>query len=316
MSNIEHFLWVEKYRPSKIDDAILPKEIKGIFKGYLSQGRIPHMILSGSAGTGKTTAAKALCSELGVDWIMINGSNENGIDVLRTKITQFASTVSFSDAKKVVIIDEADYLNANSIQPALRSFMEEYSSNCTFILTCNYKNRLIQPLHSRCTVVDYKIPTAEKSDLAAQFFKRVCSILEQEGIEYERKVVAELVQKNFPDFRSCLNALQSYSASGKIDSGILLNVGDESFKALFAALKGKKFQEMRKWVSNNSDMDTTTLFNEFYTRLDAMIEPAGLPSVVLALADYQYKASFVSNQEINTTAFFTEIMLSSNIVWK
>jgi DNA polymerase III delta prime subunit len=313
--NVDHFLWVEKYRPKDVESCVLCSDTKKIALAFVAQGRIPHMLLSGGAGTGKTTLAKAMCNMVGAEWIIINASHDNGIDTIRTKISQFASTVSFSDAKKVVILDEADHITPPA-QAALRGMMEEYSANCTFILTCNYKNRIIDAIHSRCKCIDYKIPTTEKPELAGAFFKRVCNILDGESIEYDKKTVAELVQKNFPDFRRCLNELQSYSASGKIDSGILLNMNDESFKVLISALKNKKFTEMRKWVANNKDIDTTILFNDFFEKAEDLLEPSSVPNVILYMADYLFKASFVANQEINTTAFLTELMMNPAIKWK
>jgi DNA polymerase III delta prime subunit len=232
-------LWTERHRPAKIEDCILPTSLKKTFLEIRDSGVIPNMILAGSAGTGKTTIAKALCNELSADVLVINASLNSGIDTLRTEIKSFASTVSFGGGRKIVILDEADYLNANSVQPALRNFMEEYSKNCGFILTCNFKNRLIEPLHSRCTVIEFKIPTAEKSNLAAAFFKRVCGILDKEGIEYDQKVVAELIKKHFPDWRRVLNELQRYSISGKIDTGILSSIADESFASLTKMLRSK-----------------------------------------------------------------------------
>lgn len=307
--NPNEFLWVTKYRPKTIDECILPDELKGTFNSIAAGERVPSLLLAGGAGIGKTTVAKALCEQVGVEWIIINGSEENGIDVLRTKIRAFASTASMYESKKVVIIDEADYLNPNSIQPALRGFAEEFSSNCTFILTCNFKNRIIEPLQSRFTPIEFKIKNAEKPKLAAQFMKRVGQILELEGIEYDKKVVAELIQKHFPDFRRVLNELQRYSVSGKIDTGILVNLSDESFNSLILALKEKKYKEVRKWVANNSDIDSVALFSDLYHKVSEKMRPASIPELVLILANYQYKAAFVADQEINTMAALTEIMM-------
>jgi DNA polymerase III delta prime subunit len=307
-SRDEMFLWVEKYRPQKIDDCVLPQALKDTFRQYVEQGELPNFLFTGSAGVGKTTIAKALCNEIGAEFMMINGSEESGIDTLRTKIKGFASTISLTDAKKVVILDEADYLNANSTQPALRGFIEEFANNCRFILTCNFKNRIIEPIHSRCAVVEFKIDSKDKQEIAATFFKRAVSILKQEQIEFDPKVVAELITKHFPDYRRILNELQRYSVSGKIDSGILVNMSEESFKGLIKLLKEKDFTEVRKWVSKNSDSDTTSLFRELYDSAANTIEPNSVPQLVLILADYQYKAAFVADHELNIMAALTEIM--------
>ena len=307
-SRDEMFLWVEKYRPQKIDDCVLPQALKDTFRQYVEQGELPNFLFTGSAGVGKTTIAKALCNEIGAEYMMINGSEESGIDTLRTKIKGFASTISLTDAKKVVILDEADYLNANSTQPALRGFIEEFANNCRFILTCNFKNRIIEPIHSRCSVIEFKIDSKDKQEIAATFFKRAVSILKQENVEFDPKVVAELITKHFPDYRRILNELQRYSVSGKIDSGILVNMSEESFKGLIKLLKEKDFTEVRKWVSKNSDSDTTSLFRELYDSAANTIEPNSVPQLVLILADYQYKAAFVADHELNIMAALTEIM--------
>ena len=307
-SRDEMFLWVEKYRPQKIDDCVLPQALKDTFRQYVEQGELPNFLFTGSAGVGKTTIAKALCNEIGAEFMMINGSEESGIDTLRTKIKGFASTISLTDAKKVVILDEADYLNANSTQPAFRGFIEEFANNCRFILTCNFKNRIIEPIHSRCSVVEFKIDSKDKQEIAATFFKRAVSILKQEQVEFDPKVVAELITKHFPDYRRILNELQRYSVSGKIDSGILVNMSEESFKGLIKLLKEKDFTEVRKWVSKNSDSDTTSLFRELYDSAATTIEPNSVPQLVLILADYQYKAAFVADHELNIMAALTEIM--------
>lgn len=302
------FLWTEAYRPQKIDDCVLPQALKDTFRQYVEQGELPNFLFTGSAGVGKTTIAKALCNEIGAEFMMINGSEESGIDTLRTKIKGFASTISLTDAKKVVILDEADYLNANSTQPALRGFIEEFANNCRFILTCNFKNRIIEPIHSRCSVIEFKIDSKDKQEIAATFFKRAVSILKQEQIEFDPKVVAELITKHFPDYRRILNELQRYSVSGKIDSGILVNMSEESFKSLIKLLKEKDFTEVRKWVSKNSDSDTTSLFRELYDSAANTIDPNSVPQLVLILADYQYKAAFVADHELNIMAALTEIM--------
>jgi DNA polymerase III delta prime subunit len=304
----EMFLWVEKYRPQKIDDCVLPESLKKTFKEYVSKGELPNFLLCGTAGTGKTTIAKALCNEIGAEYMFINGSEESGIDVLRTKIKSFASSVSLTDAKKVVILDEADYLNPNSTQPALRAFIEEFSQNCRFILTCNFKNRIIEPLHSRCAVIEFKIDAAEKKDIIVSFYKRVAQILKTEGVEFDPQVVAELIGKHFPDYRRILNELQRYSVSGKIDTGILVNVSEESYKALVKSMKDKDFTAVRTWVGKNSDADSVYLFRQLYDTATVNMEPASIPQLILILADYQYKAAFVADHELNIMAALTEIM--------
>jgi DNA polymerase III delta prime subunit len=306
---MSEFLWVEKYRPQTIDDCILPDSLKKTFKEFIASGQLPNFLFCGTAGVGKTTVAKALCNEIGAEFLLINGSEESGIDVLRTKIKSFASTVSLTDSKKVVILDEADYLNANSTQPALRGFIEEFSNNCRFIFTCNFKNRIIEPLHSRCSVVEFKIDNKDKQQIAANFFKRAAGILKDEGIEFDPKVVAEVVTKHFPDYRRILNELQRYSVAGKIDSGILVNLSQESFRELVGFLKEKKFPEVRKWVAKNSDIETTQLFKELYDNAVDFLDASTVHHLVLILADYQYKAAFVADHELNTVAAMTEIMI-------
>lgn len=302
------YLWVEKYRPQTIDECILPEDMKKTFKEFISSGQLPNFLFCGGAGVGKTTVAKALCNEVGAEYLFINGSEESGIDVLRSKIKSFASSVSLTDAKKVVILDEADYLNANSTQPALRAFIEEFSNNCRFILTCNFKNRIIEPLHSRCAVVEFKVDGKDKPKLAAAFFRRINDILSAEQVAADGKVVAELITKHFPDFRRVLNELQRYSVTGKIDTGILINLGEESYAELMKNLKAKKFNDVRKWVGLNSDVDTTELFRKLYDKATDLIEDSSIPQLVLILADYQYKAAFVADKEINNMAALTEIM--------
>jgi DNA polymerase III delta prime subunit len=310
-SRDEQFLWVEKYRPQKIDDCVLPESLKKTFKEYVAKGQLPTFLFCGTAGVGKTTIAKALCNEVGADWIIINGSDEGrSIDTLRTTIKNFASTVSLTDSKKVVIIDEADYMNAESVQPALRNFIEQFSSNCSFIFTCNFKNRIIEPLHSRCAVVEFKIDNKDKQEIAATFFKRATQILKQENIDFDPKVVSELIIKHFPDYRRILNELQRYSVSGKIDSGILLNTSAESYKELIKNLKEKNFSEVRKWVGKNSELGTAALFKELYDNAINTLQESSIPQLILVLADYQYKAAFVADQEINIMAAMTEIMVN------
>lgn len=269
------------------------------------------MLLSGSAGTGKTTVARALCEELNTDYIVINGSEESGIDVLRTKIKQFASTVSFTGNTKIVILDEADYLNPNSTQPALRGFIEEYSSNCRFIFTCNYKNRIIQPLHSRCSVVDFKIPKQEKPKIAASFFEHILKILNNENVKFVDKVVAKVVEKHFPDYRRTLNELQRYAQSGVIDEGILTSVSDMNATELIESIVDKDWKRMRLWVVNNLDNDPQHLFRFVFDTLMPLTNQ--VPQLVLTVADYQYKSAFVSDQEINLVACLTELMASVTI---
>ena len=299
------FLWVEKYRPRKLEDCILPADQKRIFHEMLSKGEIQNMLLCGGAGMGKTTVARALCEELETDYIIINGSEESGIDVLRTKIKQFASTVSFSGKPKVVILDEADYLNPNSTQPALRAFIEEFSSNCRFILTCNFKNRIIPPLHSRTAVIEFKLPKADKPKIAAAFFKRVTEIMSIEKIEADGKVIAKVIEKHFPDYRRVLNELQRYSASGKIDEGIFVNLGESNMQELVSSLKDGDWKKMRTWVVNNIDNDPGTIFRKLYDTLTDQVKQ--VPQLILLLADYQYKAAFCADQEINLVACLTEI---------
>jgi len=301
-------LWVEKYRPSKISDTILTDDLKKTFQTFVDEGYIPNLLLSGGPGVGKTTVAKAMLDEIGATYMMINGSEESGIDVLRNKIKNFASTVSMDGKRKFVILDEADYLNPQSTQPALRGFMEEFHKNCGFILTCNFKNRIIEPLHSRCSVVEFKIPTSDKPKLAGQFFKRVTDILTTEGIQFEPKVVAGVVEKHFPDWRRVLNELQRYSASGAIDSGILVNVSETNMNDLVSFLKDKDFKSIRKWVANNMDNDPTQVYRKIYDTLYEQIEPSTVPHLVLSVADYQYKSAFVADQEINMLAFMIEVM--------
>ena len=302
------FLWVEQYRPKTIDDCILPDSLKTLFKSFIKKGELSNMLFSGTPGIGKTTVAKALCEELNCDWIMINGSEEGGIDVLRNKIKNFASTVSLSGGKKVVILDEADYLNPQSTQPALRGFIEEFHKNCRFILTCNFKNRIIEPLHSRFSNIEFKVNPKDKPKLASRLFERAIFILKEKNISYEDKVLVELITKHFPDFRKLINELQRYSVSGSIDAGILVNVSDENLKTLITHLKNKEFSDMRKWVVNNLDNDPVKIFRKIYDTLYTNLEPSTIPHAVLIIADYQYKSAFVADQEINLVACLTELM--------
>tara|TARA_B100000131_G_scaffold197331_1_gene189648 strand:- start:86 stop:1024 length:939 start_codon:yes stop_codon:yes gene_type:complete len=307
------FLWVEKYRPSRIEDCILPEQVKEQFQQFISKGEVPNLLLSGSAGTGKTTIARALCNELGCDYIVINGSDEGRqIDTLRTKIKQFASAVSFEGKTKVVILDEADYMNRDSVQPALRAFIETFSENCRFIFTCNYANRLIEPLHSRTTVIDFKLAPSDRPVLASKFLKRMEYILGTEGVDFSQRVLAELLNKHFPDYRRVINELQRYSVGGKIDEGILSNFQEINAKALVESLREKDWKKMRQWIANNVDTDPQAIFRQIYDIL--LPEVKGIPHLVLLIADYQYKAAFVADQEINLTACLTEIM--ANVEFK
>ena len=304
----ETFLWVEKYRPKKITDCILPESIKNTFIEFVGQKEIPNLLLSGGSGVGKTTVARALCEELHADYILINGSEESGIDVLRNKIKQFASTVSLqSGGSKVVILDEADYLNPQSTQPALRGFIEEFHRNCRFIFTCNFKNRIIEPLHSRCSVIEFKI-NGNKIMLAEQFMERVDQILKAEKIGFEDAVVAELIMKHFPDWRRVLNELQRYSVSGTIDSGILVNIAEVNLTELMSHLKKKEFTKMRKWVVDNIDNDPVKVFRKIYDKMYDYMSSSSIPEAVIILGEYQYKSAFVADQEVNLLACLTEIM--------
>ena len=305
---METFLWVEKYRPKTVDDCILPSELKKSFSEFVKDKHIPNLILSGSAGTGKTTIAKAMVEEIGSTWMLINGSEESGIDVLRTKIKNFASTVSLEGGRKYIILDEADYLNPQSTQPALRGFMEEFHKNCGFIFTCNYKNRLIEPLQSRCSNIDFTIRNGERVKLAESFFKRVQDILGQEQIKFEPKAIAELINKYFPDWRRCLNELQRYSTSGQIDAGILVNLSSENIKELVGFMKEKEFTNVRKWIVNNLDNDPARIFRTIYNSLYDNLDHSTIPHAVIIIADYQHKSAFVADQEINMLACMTELM--------
>ena len=306
---MEKFLWVEKHRPTKVDDCILPTNLKQTFQEFVKDNQIPNLILSGGAGVGKTTIAKAMIDEIGATSMMINGSEESGIDVLRTKIKNFASTSSLEGGRKYLILDEADYLNPQSTQPALRGFMEEFHENCGFILTCNYENRLIPPLHSRCSVVNFKIPNQEKPKLAMDFFKRVKDILTQENIQFEEKVVVELINKYFPDWRRTLNELQRYSTSGKIDAGILVNLSEVNVNELIEALRKKDLQSTRKWIVNNLDNDHNRIFRTIYdTLLMHLSDDTSIKYAVHTIGEYQYKAAFVADQEINLLACMVVLM--------
>ena len=311
----EEFLWVEKYRPRTVAETILPVELKKTFQQFVDQKNVPNLLLSGRAGVGKTTIAKAMLNELDADYITINGSMNGNIDTLRVEISNFASSMSFKGGRKYVILDEADYLNPNSTQPALRNFMEEFSNNCGFILTCNFKNRIIEPLHSRCSVIEFGIAKADKPKMAAQFYKRVCDILNNEGVNYEKSSVAELINLHFPDWRRTLNELQRYSATGQIDAGVLSNSSDDNINTLISYLKDKKFTEMRKWVGENTDIDSSVLYRQLYdilpTKLKSTTSVAG---AIIVLAEYQYKEAFVANSEINRVAALATLMAECD--WK
>ncbi len=305
------FLWVEKYRPKKISECILSDDLKNTFSEFLNKKEIPNLLLSGTAGTGKTTVARALCEEIGCDYIMINGSDEGRhIDTLRTQIKNFASTISLTETSnhKVVIIDEADYMNPDSVQPALRNFIETFYKNCRFIFTCNFKNKIIPALHSRCTVIDFRISNGQKVSTAIALLDRLMALLKEENISADKKVVAELIQRHYPDFRRTINELQRYSVRGKIDSGILVSISEINNKELVRLLKEKRFSDMRKWVIQNLDKDPSSLFSNIYDVLYKHLDSKSIPQAVLVIADYQYKSAFVADQEINLVACLTEIM--------
>ena len=303
----EHMLWVEKYRPKKIQDCILPESLKKTFQEYVNRKEIPNLLFAGSAGVGKTTVARALCEEVGCDYIIINGSDENGVDAVRVKIKNYASSMSLMGGRKVIILDEADYLTPNA-QAILRAGIEEFASNCSFIFTCNFKNRIIDPIHSRCTVIDFK-PNGSKAKMAAQFFQRVCDILNQENINYDKEVVAAVITKHFPDNRRILNELQRYSVSGSIDKGILAAVSDVQIEELVKSLENKDFTSARKWVTNNLDNDPVRIFRTLYDKLCDKLVPGSIPQMVVILAKYQYQSAFVADHEINLVACLTEIMV-------
>ena len=304
------FLWVEEFRPNRVANCVLPSQIKEVFQGFVDDGRIPNLLLSGPPGVGKTTIAKAMCDEIGVDHLVINGSNEGrNIDTVRTTLTQYCSSVSMQGGRKVVIVDEADYMNAESVQPALRGFIEKYSSNVSFIFTCNFRNRIIDPIHSRCSVIEFVIPKSVRPQLAGECLDRVKSILGEKFIGYDEKVLVELIMKHFPDMRRMLNELQRYSAGGVIDAGILAQIGEINLNELMRALKAKHFSEVRRWVTENIDNDPVRIFRKIYDGVSGHLKDASIPQAILILAEYQYKSAFVADQEINLVACLTEMMV-------
>ena len=306
----DELLWVQKYRPQRVADAILPETTKKSFQKFVDDKNIPNLLLTGSPGTGKTTVAKAMLEELGCDYIILNAALNRGIDVVRSEISTFASSISLTGGRKYIILDESDYLTPDA-QASMRNLIETFSKNCGFIFTCNFKNRIITPLRSRLSEVDFAIEKSEKPKLAAQFFKRTLSILKNEEVEYDPKVVAKVIEKHFPDFRRILNELQKYSGNGNIDEGIFADFKQESLDTLFELLKLKNFTDMRKWCADNSDQDVNELFRKIYDMSTDKIELKSMPAFVVTLADYMYKSSFVADQEINLVAFLTEIMMEA-----
>ncbi len=313
--SIENSVWVEKYRPTTVADTILPEQIKSQVEGIIKTGDMQSLLFTGPAGCGKTTLARAMANELGADFMQINASRDGNIDLIRNKLSQFASTVSFSDSRKITLLDEADGLTPLA-QQALRGFVEEFSANHSIIFTCNFTSKLIEPIRSRCKIIDFKSVTQSKLELSIQFTRRVMKILEQEGVKYDKKVVAEYVMKNFPDFRSILNEMQGYSKGGDIDAGILLNFSEDLFNALIEALKHKKFNDVRKWAVEHADIDPVTLFRTFYDTASEKLQPKSIPEMILLLGEYSYKSAFVADQDINTMAFLTSILLNPGIEWK
>lgn len=313
MSNDEEFLWSQKYRPKKVVDCVLPERLKKVFQDYVNNKSIPNLMLTGTAGVGKTTVAIAMCEEVGLSYMFINSSEERGIDTLRTKIKNYASTMSFSGTKKVIILDEADYITPDA-QAALRGLIEEFSSNCTFIFTCNFKSRLIDAIHSRCSVVDFTLKPDEKPRMAAQFFTKVCIILNKENITYDKQALIKIVEKFFPDYRRTLNELQRYASSGTIDASVVALMSDiRNLNNLIKNLKDKNFSEMRKWVAQNSDIDPARMYRKIYDGLYDYLKPESIPQAVVIIAKYQYQSAFVADQEINLVACLTEIMVDCEV---
>jgi DNA polymerase III delta prime subunit len=308
------FLWCEKHRPRKVENAILPKKLKDVFLKIVKSGELPNMLFTGTAGLGKTTIARAICDELGYDYILINGSEDGNIDTLRGKIKRFASSVSLGGDVKVVILDEADYLNPQSTQPALRGFIEEFSSNCRFILTCNFKNRIIEPLHSRCGVYEFNTTKKEMQVLCSDFFVRLMSILESEGVAFNKDLIAQLIMKHAPDWRRVINECQRFSIGGQLETTVLDNDVNDNYNLLFKSLKEKDFKKMRSWVAQNVDIDVSAIFRHIYDNMYTHVDPAYIPQLVLVLADYQYKNAFVADHELNVVACMTEIM--ANVEFK
>lgn len=307
----ENFLWVEKYRPKTIEECVLPVSLKSTFSDMVAKGEPQNLLFSGTAGVGKTTVAKALCNEMDCDWILINCSEEGNIDTLRTKIRQFASTVSLSgDVKKVVILDEFDYSNANSIQPALRGAIEEFANNCRFILTCNYKSRIIEPIHSRCTCIDFVLTPSEKPQIAAKMMERCSFILNQEGVKHDKKVLGQLIMKHFPDMRRILNELQRYSVSGSIDVGILTSIADSEIKNLVGSLRNKDFAGVRRWAALNAETSPQEVYRKIYDSLGDVLENQSIPEAIIIIGEAQYRSAFVADQEINLVACLVQIMMS------
>lgn len=305
----------ETYRPKTVDECVLPSSTKEMVKGLIKEGNLPSLLFLGGAGVGKTTLARAIANELNADVLFINASMTNGVDNIRTTVMQFASTVSLTSSKKITILDESDGLSITS-QQALRGFIEEFGKNHSIIFTANFGNKIIDPIKSRCKIVDFKISAKEKPGIAAKFIKRIFTILTKEGIEYDQDAVAALVMKKFPDFRSILNEIQGYAAGGKIDAGILANLSEDSFNQLILALKGKKFNDVRKWVAEHSDMESDELFRLFYATANEKLEAKSIPEVVLALGEFSYKDYFCADNEINRMAFLTTLLLSPTVIWK